>query len=496
MSESNDAVLQRHRQRFEAHRQWLREQQAAINGEGGERPAMIPPLSARTATSQRTMSGTTPATPTQSIGRQFSSASAMQRQQQQQEGNEAGEFDAEEGQYPRASAGRGGNKDDRGNPNTNNGGSVNAPAYSQQQRSQKTAAAAMWVEEQQQGGTAASSVPNTARSRFSQSQPQQYGGEYDNNAPAAAEEEQYYDDGVGEDAEEDYYNHQHYQQQHGSRHHHHNHHRGDDDERSQISSTQLMLMDGSPLHVYSRATQWQKRKQQKLLEMREEVERRELSACTFKPDRVRVRSSSGATSFHAGNDSYRSSSGCGYGYGARDPAFAAPVSVADVSGWEEFMCRKLRAKQLLDEKKSRLQSDGSKWTGQSTVIEEFNLGQPAAGRRLQKVLKPPVAAPHVGNRAAVGASIIVNNNSIYSGGAASRQGGFSSSSYYSNLGAGRSNASFASASSPPPPRANDVPIADAHQQLPPKGLFSLKGSSTFVEGMASGNGAPNGEVFE
>lgn len=446
----SDNVLQRHRARFEAHRQWLKEQQELLSTDanGG---LLHTPASARSNTPSGT-SGRNGVTSQSVDGKQKSNSSNTQ-------GNGGGGYPTE---------------------------GARAPAYSQAQRTQRTAAAAEWVEQtvHQQSREPLSrdrdnnyhstsswpqaqqqSIPTTARSYEGSARLQipssRSNPSYDNeHAPIREQDPHHYDQYAAQNE-------------------------GEDGQNSQHAS--IMYFEGSPLHVYSRSTQWAKRRQQKLLEMRDAVDSKELADCTFKPDTSKIRASSGAPSRLQGSYQPTQMSGIeNTSYSTHDYSMAS--AAASVSGWEEFMCRRLRAKQLQDEKKTRLRSDGSGWTGAPTVVEEFSLGVAVPGRKLQKVLKQPVAAPHGGTRAAMGATIMMPPQ-----GGFSQHGGLNASQATSVNNGNRliNNSSSIYGSPSPVPRAADVPT-ETERTLPPKGLFSLRGSSTFVEGLA--NGGINGSV--
>ena len=285
--------------------------------------------------------------------------------------------------------------------------------------------------------------------------------------------------------------------------------------------------------------------------MRAAAEAESLRQCTFRPDRQRARASSvGPSSFSSralaliDNHHYDPHH---YSHHNRSNAAADPSNVstvAEVSGWEEFICRRLRAKQIANEKTARLRSDGSRWTGAPTVVEEFKLGTGNTSKRLKSVLKPPVAAPNTGAKAAIGATLLLpqTDRSVAAAAAArrrreeqhsleqqQRQRGFvaagstagSFSNTYGRAPAAPAGTAAPSAAAPAASiygalhtaarrraaadishhhpnesaeaaeeeadpnaiRASDVPIGGERLALPPRGLFSLRGSSTFVEGM-------------
>lgn len=127
---------------------------------------------------------------------------------------------------------------------------------------------------------------------------------------------------------------------------------------------------GSPLTVHTRATQWVKRREQKLEELRRESLANADVACPFRPD---VASSRGGSSERGGS-------------AARDRAPPPP-------GFEDFLRRQAAARELKAEQARRGQCSGAGWKNEVTVPEEFDLGRRPYDQI--EALKKPIRAPVV-----------------------------------------------------------------------------------------------------
>eukprot|EP00672_Neobodo_designis_P011132 CAMPEP_0174855458 /NCGR_PEP_ID=MMETSP1114-20130205/33328_1 /TAXON_ID=312471 /ORGANISM="Neobodo designis, Strain CCAP 1951/1" /LENGTH=284 /DNA_ID=CAMNT_0016090199 /DNA_START=36 /DNA_END=890 /DNA_ORIENTATION=+ len=120
---------------------------------------------------------------------------------------------------------------------------------------------------------------------------------------------------------------------------------------------------GSPLNVYARSTQWARRREQKLEELKSLQASVNETHCPFAPETHDIKYSSPASRRRA----------------------------AKVRGMESFMQRQERARELREDKILKIKCDGSKWTNSVTVPEEFELGN----RRARPIpsLSQPLKAP-------------------------------------------------------------------------------------------------------
>jgi hypothetical protein len=140
---------------------------------------------------------------------------------------------------------------------------------------------------------------------------------------------------------------------------------------------------GSALTVHTRASQWQKRRSQKLEELRQQQLEQDFVECTFHPAIAATDSSSAN-----GGSARRSRLG-------GSPDFNSEGRVTEpaaISGLEDFLQRQERARQLVLEKAERLRCDGSKWRLEATQPEPFKLGVRVAGGPRIRSLAPPADA--------------------------------------------------------------------------------------------------------
>ena len=139
-------------------------------------------------------------------------------------------------------------------------------------------------------------------------------------------------------------------------------------------------VSGSALTVHTRASQWQKRRSQKLDELRQQHLEQELAECTFRPVTVGDGSSQqGSARRDRGSPEggpYTSSTG--------------GIEPSAISGLDEFLQRQDKARQLVQEKLDRLRCDGSKWRPEMTQPEPFQLGVRIAGGPRIRALVPPL----------------------------------------------------------------------------------------------------------
>jgi hypothetical protein len=130
------------------------------------------------------------------------------------------------------------------------------------------------------------------------------------------------------------------------------------------SQQQQMRGVASPLNVHTRSTQWAKRREQKLDELRQEQAAD--GNCTFAPE-------------------------------VHDSIHRKRSEQTSVEGFEEFLKRQETARSLRDDKVLKVKCDGSRWTNTVTVPEEFALGtgNTKKVKALQQPLRAPVSqAPH------------------------------------------------------------------------------------------------------
>lgn len=159
----------------------------------------------------------------------------------------------------------------------------------------------------------------------------------------------------------------------------------------------------SPLNVHMRSTQWARRKEQRLSELREMKDVVDVADCTFHPE------------VHSPNRS-----GSGSGSARRDRG-----SDGQIGGLETYLKRQERARQLLREREARQQNTGAGWTGMTTTPEEFTFGY----RPNQTIpsLKQPLRAPGRNVMDAFGAAVDVTPSKFaISEGSLPPQGMFSS----------------------------------------------------------------------
>jgi hypothetical protein len=121
---------------------------------------------------------------------------------------------------------------------------------------------------------------------------------------------------------------------------------------------------GSPLNVHARSTQWAKRREQKLEELKSVRENENEQDCPFTPE------------IH---DAHSLSTGRQH------------TSAERVRGYGSFLQRQENARVLKEDKILKIKCDGSKWTNAPTVPEEFHLG--TRNQRPIKALKQPLRAP-------------------------------------------------------------------------------------------------------
>lgn len=141
---------------------------------------------------------------------------------------------------------------------------------------------------------------------------------------------------------------------------------------------------GHPLRVYDRVTQWQRRREQHLSEMRQQREQQELTSCTFTPT-VRNASSS-------------SQRGGGQRSSVWESAPSSNIYGGDGKAWgfHEFVERQREARRRSKEGNDTAFCTGKKWKNEITVPQEFNLGRrDRAIRSLQKPLSPPACVASV-----------------------------------------------------------------------------------------------------
>lgn len=120
---------------------------------------------------------------------------------------------------------------------------------------------------------------------------------------------------------------------------------------------------GDPLNVHARSTQWAKRREQKIDELKLEHEVSVENDCPFRPE------------IHPVSPVERTS----------------PEASSPVRGYENFVARQDKARAIRAAKVLKVQCDGSKWINAVTVPEEFSLG--VAARRPIGALKQPISAP-------------------------------------------------------------------------------------------------------
>lgn len=117
---------------------------------------------------------------------------------------------------------------------------------------------------------------------------------------------------------------------------------------------------GSPLNVHARSTQWARRKEQRLEELKAFRESENEQHCPFSP-------------------------------GVHDIRYNNKKEVR-VHGYEGYMERQKHARELKQNKVLKLKCDGSKWTGEVTVPEEFQLGVRNSSGTISS-LKQPIKPP-------------------------------------------------------------------------------------------------------
>lgn len=403
----HDTILQRHRSKFDAHRDWLKQQQEAIRSEG--------PSGANTA---RTI-GSTPR----------STVDAQQNNPNFAHPPPTHRTSIPPQDIPPPTASR--------------------PApYSQGQRVEQTAAAAQWVDAGLHNGYAPSPPPDNDVGAYDQfSMPQQSQARQEDAPPTY-----HYSSPPPQQQAQPQYQPQYDTRSNGS-----------------YPSTEALL-NGNPLNVHSRASLWSKKRQQKLLEMRQKVINKELENCSFTPSVRHGPFSPGGRRMTS--DGFQLNSPFARGL---DQSSA----VEAVSGFEGFIQRKQRARDQEREKAQRLQSDGRNWKRESTVVQEFNLAcynNVHCDKKLRQVLKQPVAAPKKGVNTYDG---LKSPGVLLSSGIYMPQGGFSGG----HLAAHNNSAGRATSQTVAPPA------------LPPKGTFSTMGSSEIVEMVTEANSRAEADAF-
>eukprot|EP00758_Cryptobia_borreli_P004310 Tbor_TRINITY_DN4302_c0_g1::TRINITY_DN4302_c0_g1_i1::g.7793::m.7793 len=237
----------------------------------------------------------------------------------------------------------------------------------------------------------------------------------------------------------------------------------------------VMLMTGDALNVHSRSALWMRRKNQKIDEKRRYFENKQLQNCTFKPDvqsrkvSNRVNDSTAVDRSSVSNNSPNNNSNTDVSiYRYRDEKDSSSVS-----GWDAFMQRQLRAKEILREKEIRGRfCSGEGWKRENTVVEEFNLGSKKrlvnVHKKLKNVLKPPVPAPCDALNSSESLSPIRSSASVMLPCGVCVSEGLLPSYRNRNIDSSLSD--------------DRIPTSDIDKacHLPPKGLFSLRGSSAVV----------------
>lgn len=197
----------------------------------------------------------------------------------------------------------------------------------------------------------------------------------------------------------------------------------------------------SPLNVHSRATQWARRKEQKLEEMRTTRVDQELSHCTFTPVVASEAKSTSCADFNGRTEA------------------------VGVVGLDNFLRRQENARLIRQEQSRRAGCDGSRWTGRKTVPKEFHLGH-----RSDRIpsLQQPLRAPF----------------------------GLGSFDFHSGLAEVFPRKAGARESSPLSERAGN-PVAAAGggtaQMMPPRGTFSEKTSTAVIDVALLTNNRPTTE---
>ena len=153
--------------------------------------------------------------------------------------------------------------------------------------------------------------------------------------------------------------------------------------RSNAASVASFYTPGSPLHVYSRASQWQRRRQQKLAEKQHEHLQEELSECTFQPEI--------------------------YTHMAVDGGLSSTANTEVVFGWRDFVLRQEKGRARRQEIKDKERGACHRWTGERTVPVEFHLGRRQAVDPIS-ALHPPVALK-TGTRYSVSIQLLLRYHS-------------------------------------------------------------------------------------
>eukprot|EP01062_Namystynia_karyoxenos_P066354 TRINITY_DN60306_c0_g1_i1.p1 TRINITY_DN60306_c0_g1~~TRINITY_DN60306_c0_g1_i1.p1 ORF type:complete len:420 (+),score=144.47 TRINITY_DN60306_c0_g1_i1:109-1260(+) len=137
---------------------------------------------------------------------------------------------------------------------------------------------------------------------------------------------------------------------------------------------------GHPLRVYDRVTQWQRRREQRLHELRQRRENQELTDCTFVPTTRSPQQQQPSRM-------------------AWDPNPGATIYGGDGKAWgfHEFVERQREARRRSKEGNDGAFCTGKGWKNEITVPQEFQLGRRDRSiKALQKPLSPPTCVPSVG----------------------------------------------------------------------------------------------------
>eukprot|EP00760_Papus_ankaliazontas_P035909 PhM_4_TR8081/c0_g1_i1/m.5988 len=128
-----------------------------------------------------------------------------------------------------------------------------------------------------------------------------------------------------------------------------------------------------PLRVYNRVTQWARRRDQKIIEQRQEKTRQELAECSFRPDMSTTQSPQRS---EASNNN--------------------TIYDGNAWGYDEFVERQREARRRQQEKATKGWTTGDRWRNEVTVPQEFQLGKRDKPiRSLQKPLEAPIQPPHM-----------------------------------------------------------------------------------------------------
>eukprot|EP01065_Artemidia_motanka_P011468 TRINITY_DN16178_c0_g1_i1.p1 TRINITY_DN16178_c0_g1~~TRINITY_DN16178_c0_g1_i1.p1 ORF type:complete len:390 (+),score=145.16 TRINITY_DN16178_c0_g1_i1:66-1235(+) len=154
-------------------------------------------------------------------------------------------------------------------------------------------------------------------------------------------------------------------------------------ERSEVQPFRpAQRVTGHPLRVYDRVTQWQRRREQNLNELRQQREQQELTSCTFNP-------TTRTTAVHS-----RPKGRMPWDH---DPSSTFYGHDGKAWGYHDFVERQREARRRSKEGSDGAFCTGRNWRNEITVPQEFQLGRRDRSiKSLQKPLSPPTCVPSVG----------------------------------------------------------------------------------------------------